>query len=271
MASCDNRCTSGKEGTCKCSCGGQNHGTAKKVWDVLQDGGTASVKGSGLDMDLQVSDDKGTVQVWQRGNKVQQYRSEEEFIKDLGKLIRANRVDVNATDADNRRQLDLKAGREIKNEPKLTDKEAFAQIRATGATVKKVDGEYVVNVPGGTEGTAYYTDDKADAVGTARVMMSDRRPLMREIREKSDFRKSLNKNESRALDIVASGQAIVPEVYSSRGLYKEYKTLEEKGLIKFPEMKTGVPLPHLTKKGENLLEEKERFEEADRKMGDKTP
>lgn len=107
MPACDNRCTSGKEGTCKCSCGGANHGTAKKVYDVIKDGGIASVKGSGLDLDLQEAEN-GRIQVWNRGNKVQQYASETEFVKDLGKLIRAGRVEVTATDADNHRQLHLK-------------------------------------------------------------------------------------------------------------------------------------------------------------------
>lgn len=170
--SCDNRCTSGKEGTCRCSCGGANHGTAKQIWDIIQDGGNANVKGKGLDLHLSLADDNGRVQVWQRGNKVQQYKSEEEFVKDLGKLIRAGQVDVDAFDAYSKRQVNLPADPERSNrEKKLTDKEAQKQIRETGATVSRKDGEYRVNVPGGTEGTAYYTDDAKDAVGTAKHMM----------------------------------------------------------------------------------------------------
>jgi hypothetical protein len=49
--------------------------------------------------------------------------------------------------------------------------EAFAAIRATGASVKRVDGELQVNVPGGTEATVYFTDDAEDALATARAMM----------------------------------------------------------------------------------------------------
>lgn len=179
MPSCDNRCTSGKEGTCVCSCGGANHGQAAKVWDVLKDGGTATIKGSGINLQLQGggpkdSDEITNVKVWNdaRSDPVQTYRSKEEFVKDLGKFIRAGRVDVEATDAYNRRQVNLPADPERSNKsPKLTDKEAQKQIRATGATVTRKDGEYRVNVPGGTEATAYYTDDKADAVGTAKAMM----------------------------------------------------------------------------------------------------
>ena len=176
MGSCDNRCTSGKEGNCRCSCGGANHGTAKQIWDIIQDGGNANVKGKGLDLHLAQADN-GRVQVWQRGNKVQQYKSEEEFVKDLGKLIRAGQVDVDATDAYNKRQVNLPADPERSNrEKKLTDKEAQKQIRETGATVSRKDGEYKVNVPGGTEATAYYTDDPSDAVGTARAMMKQHGP-----------------------------------------------------------------------------------------------
>ncbi len=111
MGSCDNRCTSGQEGTCVCSCGGQNHGTAKKVFDTIKDGGTANIKGSGLDLHLSEGDN-GTVQVWNNGTKIQKYRSEAEFVKDLGKLIRAGRVDIDATDAYNRRQVDIKKQKE---------------------------------------------------------------------------------------------------------------------------------------------------------------
>ncbi len=177
MGSCDNRCTSGKEGTCQCSCGGANHGSAKKAWDVIQDGGNLSVKGSGLDLFLELGGEekkiggqrlseivtavRGTyrdqiargeipslkdirytigesglvtsmsdenkdkaaqavsdvlrgktisgeyVQVFSRGSKVQTYRSEKEFEKDLCKLIVAGRVEVTVTDAYNRRQLHL--------------------------------------------------------------------------------------------------------------------------------------------------------------------
>ncbi len=180
MASCDTRCTSGQEGTCVCSCGGDNHGCAKKIYDIVKDGGNADVKGAGLDLHL-AETEGGQVQVWNRGVKVQVYKSEKEFVKDLGKLIVAGQVDVNATDAYNRRQIDLKGvqGKDPEAGKKRLEKmreptvnEAFDQIRATGAKVTRKDGEFRVNVPGGTEGTAYYTDDAKDAIGTAKVMMS---------------------------------------------------------------------------------------------------
>ena len=172
--SCDSRCTSGKEGTCACSCAGANHGTAKKAWDIIQDGGNVTVKGHGLDLFIE-ADNKGQVSVLNyHGTKVQTYRSEKAFEEDIGKFIRKGRVEVNATDAYGVRQVHLPADETRSNKvPKLTDKEAQKQIRETGATVKKVDGEYVVNVPGGTEGTAYYTDDRKDAVETAKAMMKE--------------------------------------------------------------------------------------------------
>ncbi len=52
-----------------------------------------------------------------------------------------------------------------------TQKQTIASIRRLGAKVTVKDGEYRVNVPGGTEGTAYYTDDPSDALGTASIMM----------------------------------------------------------------------------------------------------
>ncbi len=55
----------------------------------------------------------------------------------------------------------------------VTQKHALTAIRKLGASVRYSSewGEYRVNVPGGTEGTAYYTDDAQDAIQTAKVMM----------------------------------------------------------------------------------------------------
>lgn len=50
-------------------------------------------------------------------------------------------------------------------------KETFAAIRAAGASVKRNEGEWRVNVPGGTEAMAYYTDNAEDAIATAKAMM----------------------------------------------------------------------------------------------------
>lgn len=44
------------------------------------------------------------------------------------------------------------------------------EIRATGCTARYKDGEWRVNLPGGTEATAYYTNDGDDAIATARCM-----------------------------------------------------------------------------------------------------
>jgi hypothetical protein len=55
---------------------------------------------------------------------------------------------------------------------KTTVSDTKAAIRATGAGVKYQDGEWQVNVPRGTEATAYYTNDPEDATATARAMMS---------------------------------------------------------------------------------------------------
>jgi hypothetical protein len=54
--------------------------------------------------------------------------------------------------------------------------ETTAAIRATGASVKRVDGEWQVNVPGGTEATTYFTDNAEDALATARAMMARFKP-----------------------------------------------------------------------------------------------
>jgi hypothetical protein len=52
-----------------------------------------------------------------------------------------------------------------------TIKEAFREIRSTGAHVGRSEGEWRVNIPGGNEATAYYTDDTEDAILTAHEMM----------------------------------------------------------------------------------------------------
>jgi hypothetical protein len=52
-----------------------------------------------------------------------------------------------------------------------TLKEAFKLIRSMGAHVRREAGEWRVNIPGGNEATAYYTDDTEDAILTARDMM----------------------------------------------------------------------------------------------------
>lgn len=55
----------------------------------------------------------------------------------------------------------------------MTKKEVKAAIKAAGATAKwdAELGEWRVNVPGGSERTAYYTPDDDDAIGTAKLMM----------------------------------------------------------------------------------------------------
>lgn len=173
MGSCDNRCTSGKEGTCRCSCGGDNHGTAKAAYDTIQGGGQATVKGAGIELLVTKGDNGEIVGHNQYGTKVGTYKSEDEFVKELGELIRAGRVEVATKDLNDKTKVIV--------EPKLTDKEAQKLIREAGATVSRKDGEYRVNIPGGTEATAYYTDDPRDAVGTARAMMKIGAPQGREL------------------------------------------------------------------------------------------
>jgi hypothetical protein len=55
--------------------------------------------------------------------------------------------------------------------------ETLAAIRATGATARRREGEWRVNLPDGSEATAYYTDDADDAVQTARAMMDAQRSV----------------------------------------------------------------------------------------------
>lgn len=54
-----------------------------------------------------------------------------------------------------------------------TQKQALTAIRRLGASVRYFSEwrEYRVNIPGGNEATAYYTDDLDDAIGTAKQMM----------------------------------------------------------------------------------------------------
>lgn len=53
----------------------------------------------------------------------------------------------------------------------MTLKQAKATCREYGCTFRKTDcGEYRVNLIGGTEAQAAYTDDLDDAIGTAKLM-----------------------------------------------------------------------------------------------------
>lgn len=60
---------------------------------------------------------------------------------------------------------------------KLTQKEAFRQIRKMGCSVRKdLSGDYVVTLKGTSAATGYYTNDLEDAVQTARHMAG---PILR--------------------------------------------------------------------------------------------
>lgn len=52
----------------------------------------------------------------------------------------------------------------------MTDKKMTTYMRSLGLTMRKRDGEYRVNIAGAGEGTAYYTDDRDDALDTGREM-----------------------------------------------------------------------------------------------------
>lgn len=53
----------------------------------------------------------------------------------------------------------------------LTIKELREALKTLGCTLQIRDGEYRVNIKGGSEATAYYTDDREDALDTARFMV----------------------------------------------------------------------------------------------------
>jgi hypothetical protein len=52
----------------------------------------------------------------------------------------------------------------------MTVKEALGRIRDACCTASYHDGEYRVNLRNGSESTAYYTNNAADAVATAHAM-----------------------------------------------------------------------------------------------------
>jgi len=52
----------------------------------------------------------------------------------------------------------------------MTIAEAKAILRPLGVTLRHTVGEFRVNLAGGKEATAYYTDDINDAVATGRAM-----------------------------------------------------------------------------------------------------
>jgi hypothetical protein len=49
-------------------------------------------------------------------------------------------------------------------------KQTKQAIKALGMTAVHVEGEWRINYPNGSEATAYYTDDNADALATATDM-----------------------------------------------------------------------------------------------------
>ena len=57
---------------------------------------------------------------------------------------------------------------------KMTDRELRVAIHALGLNLRKIDGEYRVSRTGDDEALAYYTDDRADALDTARHMAASR-------------------------------------------------------------------------------------------------
>jgi hypothetical protein len=52
----------------------------------------------------------------------------------------------------------------------MTIKQAREELGRVGMVLRASDGEFRVNVRGGAESTAYYTNDLDDAVGTGRLM-----------------------------------------------------------------------------------------------------
>lgn len=59
---------------------------------------------------------------------------------------------------------------------KLTFSEVKQKLRTLGITLKKVDGEYIVNFLCGTPATAYYTTDFQDAIKTGVHMFLEALP-----------------------------------------------------------------------------------------------
>jgi hypothetical protein len=55
----------------------------------------------------------------------------------------------------------------------MTQKELFAAVRALGLSITVLNGEYRINFRGGREATAYYTNDREDALATAKVGFPD--------------------------------------------------------------------------------------------------
>ena len=67
----------------------------------------------------------------------------------------------------------------INSNSKLTLKQATAQVRQWGCSLRKVDGEYIVRLK--ADGGTYYTDCIEDAVNTARAMGCPHLKLVREL------------------------------------------------------------------------------------------
>ena len=55
----------------------------------------------------------------------------------------------------------------------MTMKEVKAELASVGIVIHKYDGEYRVNLKGGQEVSAYYTNDLSDAYLTGLIMADD--------------------------------------------------------------------------------------------------
>lgn len=69
------------------------------------------------------------------------------------------------------------------NKQSITQKAMLAAIRQMGMIARESDGEVRVNFPGGLEATAYYTNDRHDAILTARAMLDKRSEGMQKLQQ----------------------------------------------------------------------------------------
>ncbi len=250
--SCDNRCTSGKEGTCTCSCGGVNHGTAGKAVDSISAGQRVYVKGTGINFYVEADhNDNIAVYATKTGSQIQKYANKDEACKEIGELVRGGKVEVTATD--------LETGKsKVLFEPKLTqvpintrtnlpyhlqyhpeDIERWSQVsgrdgKVVGLIITDASAVAITKDKGGYGTVAHQLPHEALPVYESYSNDRDARAASFAVRERiaADFKRA---NPKAKVKVITPDESVRDEVDAFERKYKrrnEYRTDEKTGRTK---------------------------------------
>lgn len=121
--------------------------------------------------------------------------------------------------------------RAAREESPMTIRAALQQIKAMGMVAKwdREWEEFIVNFPGGSERTAYHTDDSNDAVGTAKSMYDEMRRQggtgMQEAYPDTSFERDEPSHESRIGNLGSRGHMEDPSIPYSNREFAQFRDL----------------------------------------------